>query len=300
MKLLRWWSRFWFQSVDLNPLIGVRTCLGLTLFISYLYRFKNLNLWGSEAFLSTDRSLLMLSESFRPLWSWCFWPDQWLLTVQIIFVMGLFLWTFGVGGRPLTILIWVLHMGFIHRNYALIFGADVMAGVFLFYMCGIKTPEAMKNFGLLRKLKNPIWKKESADPLSNTMFRFIQIHLGVIYAYTGFEKLRGLSWWDGTSIWSVLANTQMSQVDLTWLKVISWVIPLIAFSTVVFEIYFPLAVLSKWKKQWLLAGVLFHVGIGYIMALWSFSLVMISLYFVYLDWPSEGFRFWKASQFKTN
>lgn len=300
MRLIKWWNHFWFESVDLNPIVAARTGLGLTLFVSYLYRFKNISFWGENAFLSQDRSLLMLQESIRPIFNWSFWPDHWVMGIQIAFCLGLFLWAFGVGGRILGVSVWILHMGFIYRNYAMIFGADVIAAVFLFYFSLIRTPHAMKNFALVRNFKNLSWSKELADPLSSCMVRLIQVHLAVIYSYTGFEKLRGMSWWDGTALWSVLANSQMVWIDLTWLKHVSWVFPLMGFLTIIFEVYFPLAMLTRFRMKWLCAGVIFHLGIAYLMSLWTFSLVMLSLYFVYLDWPSDGFKFKKMSQFKTS
>lgn len=285
MKIAAFWQKFWFEPIDLMGVAWTRTFLGATLFFSYLLRFENLNLLTSEALLPREQALKLFPEIMRPAWSWTFWPDSWAMTVHVLFCLGLFLWTFGVGGRILGILIWVTHMGFIQRNYSIVFGADIMAGLFLFYLVFVETPEVIKNFSLFRKKNSsePFTDKKS-DFVSTAMVRLLQIQLAVIYAYTGFEKLKGSTWWDGTALWAVFANPQMVWMDLSFIKSISWVLPLIAFSTVVFEVYFPAAVLSqRTRSYWLFAGFLFHIGIGFLMSLWSFSLVMLSIYFLFID-----------------
>lgn len=175
-------------------------------------------------------------------------------------------------------------MGFIQRNYSIVFGADVMAAVFLFYLVLIETPPQIKNAAFLRQGMQSFAQEEKSDWISSAMIRLLQIQMAVIYAYTGFEKLKGASWWDGTALWSVFANPQMVWMDLSFIKHISWILPVIAFTTIIFEIYFPAAMLSRRVKYfWLAAGLGFHLGIGFLMSLWSFSLVMLSIYFVYLD-----------------
>ncbi len=44
---------------------------------------------------------------------------------------------------------------------------------------------------------------------------------------------------DGTALWSVMANPQMTTMDFSFLKNIPWVIPVMAYVTILFEIYFP-------------------------------------------------------------
>lgn len=284
MKYLSVWQKFWFEPTELLGVALTRTVFGITLFFTYLCRFGNINLLSTEAFLPKDQAILIFPEQMRPIFSWTFWPDTWVLPMSILFCILILIWTFGFGGRLVGVFVWIIHMGFIQRNYAIVFGADVMSAVFMFYLSMIETPSAIKNGGLLRSPKALINESLKSDFISSAMIRLLQIHLAVIYAYTGFEKLKGVTWWDGTALWSVFANPQMVWIDLTFIKSISWVIPLLAFFTIIFEIYFPAAMLSKKiKYYWLGIGVLFHIVIAFLMQLWSFSLVMISIYFLYVD-----------------
>lgn len=284
MSLLKKWNQFWFNPIDLTGVVFTRLVFGLTLFFTYIFRFENLNMLTVDALTSRENALLLYPEIMRPAFSWNFWPDSWSFFMHILFCLLILLWTFGVGGRFLGVLVWVLHMGFIQRNFSIVFGADIMAAVFLFYLIFIKTPVALKNFSIIRNPKLILDENLSTDFISSAFFRLLQIQLAVIYAYTGFEKLKGTTWWDGTALWSVLANPQMVWMDLSFVKHIAIVLPFIAFGTIIFEIYFPASMMNKKTRYpWLIAGFLFHVGIAFLMQLWSFSFVMISIYFLYIE-----------------
>ena len=124
----------------------------------------------------------------------------------------------------------------------------------------------------------------------------MQIQICVIYMYTGFEKLKGNTWWDGTALWTVFANPQFSAWNLIWLKNFPLFFAIGTFVTVIYEIYFPAMVIHrKIRPYWLMAGLFFHCAIGMTLSLMPFSFVMLSTYFLFLDrsilrrWSGLGF-----------
>jgi hypothetical protein len=188
--------------------------------------------------------------------------------------------TLGIGGRLLMWLAWIINLGFLQRNYPAHFGADVIGSLLLFYLCFTQSCERLSVLNLFTKKRS----FEDSDMLSSVMIRMLQVQIMVIYAYTGWEKLKGASWWDGTALWSVLANPQMTTMDFSFLRSIPWVIPVIGFMTIIFEVYFPPMVI--WQKSryiWLLMGVSMHLGIGIFMGLMPFATVMMSTYFLFIS-----------------
>jgi hypothetical protein len=175
---------------------------------------------------------------------------------------------------------WILDMGFIQRNYAVNFGADIIAALFLFYMSFSQSCERLSILNLFRS-KNEF---RQSDILSSLMMRMMQVQISVLYAYTGWEKLKGASWWDGTALWSVMANPQMTTMNYDFLRNFPWVIPIIAYVTIIFEVYFPTMIIwKKTRNKWLLIGVFFHSGIAIFLGLGQFALVMMSTYFLFVD-----------------
>lgn len=275
------WDQFWFQSGNLKSLGLMRLIICGNLFYMYLIRhIYNLDFFNESSFVSREMAVSVIPQFYRPNFVWFFWPDSMTSMIHAIFVFLIFLTFLGLSIRPLMLLTWILHLGFIQRNYAVLFGADLISCLFFFYLSW--TP-CCETFSLKRFIfKNiPTLKM---DLLGSVFFRMAQIHLSVIYAYTGFEKLKGMTWWDGTALWSVFANPQMVIFDMTWTRAFPIFIAVISFFTIFWEIYWPAAILSqKTRFLWLGLGVLFHCGIGFLMALWNFAIVMMAVYPLFLS-----------------
>jgi hypothetical protein len=196
----------------------------------------------------------------------------------LVALLGLL--TLGIGGRWLMWLAWVVNAGFIQRNYSVVFGADVIAALFLFYMSFSQSCERLSILNLFSKKSMTL----KSDMLSSVMIRMMQIQICVLYTYTGWEKLKGGSWWDGTALWSVMANPQMTTMDFSFLRIVPWIRPLAAYSTIIFEVYFPAMVsFKKTRAAWLGMGLMFHLGIGMFLGLGTFAATMVSTYFLFWD-----------------
>lgn len=276
------WCRFWFAYDNPLGLALMRVQIIAVMLWMYLWRhLDNLGDYGAQSMIPRDLAVSALPESLRPAFAWFFWPDSAVAGVHGLFLGLLLLILLGVGTRGAALAAWVLHMGFLQRNYAIVFGADVISAVLLFYLAFTRTEDRLSLASLWRRGAPPIARGPEA--LSSMFARLLQVQIAVIYAYTGFEKLRGASWWDGTALWTVLGNPQMVAFNLDFIRSIPLVVAVLTFLTVIFEIYWPAAVLSrKTRGPWLGAGILFHAGIGAIMSLWTFSLIMLSAYWLFV------------------
>jgi len=280
-RVLKSWDHFWFAPRKLINLALMRVLLIGTMLHLYFLRSWNIAYFTDQSFMPRALALESIEEFLRPTWAWFFWPDSMAGAVHGVYVLCLLLLFLGIGGRALALFAWVLHMGFLDRNYAALFGADVISGVFLFYLAFSDSCARLSVLNLFKK-KKPV--RLESDFLTSAMMRMMQFQICIIYAYTGFEKLKGMSWWDGTALWSVLANPQMVNMDWSFLRHIPLVIAIGSFTSVIFEIYFPAAMLNpKFRMPWLVLGLFFHLSIGLIMGLMHFSLVMISTYFLFLS-----------------
>jgi hypothetical protein len=280
-KIWKVWDYFWFSPQNLLGLALMRITLCGTMFYLYFIRMFNLHYYNDASWIPKSLALDVMPEFYKPMFLWCFWPDSMNFLVHLLLIIFLGLLTLGIGGRWLMWLTWIINAGFIQRNYAVNFGADIIAALFLFYMSFTQSCERLSFWNFLTR-KNVQIKK--SDVLSSLMIRMMQVQICVIYAYTGWEKLKGGSWWDGTALWSILANPQMTTMDYSFLRGIPWIIPILAYLTILFEIYFP--VLVSWNKtrySVLILGFLFHSGIAIFMGLWPFAAVMVSTYFLFIE-----------------
>jgi len=263
--------------------------LGLFRFLIFAVMFYiacsrqlNVDQYGPTALIPGSQALDVFSDFYKPYIKLFFWPDQLASMVHMSYIALLALATLGLSNRPLMILTWVIAQGFIQRNFSILFGADVIGTLFMFYLSFTRCNEYFSLRRLFSKKKVTFNPKSWSDQLSTMAFRLLQIQLFTIYAYTGFEKLKGSTWWDGTALWTVLVNPQFTSFDLLFLKDFPIFFAIGTFVTIIFEVYFWVMVSIKTTRPlWLMLGVLFHLMIGVLLGLMTFSIVMISTYVLF-------------------
>lgn len=291
MNAIKRIQSFLFASEQQSQLGLFRILLCGTLFYIACWRQLNIDQLGVNALIPRDMALLVFPEFYRPIIQWFFWPDAYVAYVHLGLIALLALATLGYSNRFLLIITWAIHQGILNRNYAINFGADSIGGLFLFYLSFTRACE-------FYTLKKKVILK--SDDLSSMVYRLIQFQICIIYAYTGFEKLKGNTWWDGTALWTVFANPQFSEYDLKFLSHFPWFFALGTFLTVIFEVYFAAVVWHPGLRRYgLLAGVFFHIGIGILLGLMPFSLIMISTYFLFLKKEEIENFIREVSHFKT-
>lgn len=109
--------------------------------------------------------------------------------------------------------------------------------------------------------------------------RLFQIHLSILYFFSGLGKVIGFNWWNGESIWKAinlpLAN-QDFQFDFSFLGNNPILLIIIGWTTIIIEMAYPLFI---WIKQtrtlWLFLTIALHLGIAVVLNLYFFSTMMI-------------------------
>lgn len=269
------WQEFWFEARCDARFRVFRLTICALLFFFYLNVIPDID------FLYTDRGILrssimndMLPMSGRFSLFNHLNGDAAIYALFSLMMVSLVVVALGVWPRFWAIVLYVLHLSFLHRNVTVVFGVDLISTFFLLYFCLAAVPRR----GSARK--RPEW----ALTLQSVAFRFAQIQLCIVYAYAGWEKVKGMSWWRGEAVWYALSNPQLARFDFTWAA--SWTVLLafLTYSTLIWEIYFGVLVWVRPLRYWILGfGVLFHLGIALVMNLPFFSLVMISSYPLFLD-----------------
>ncbi len=151
-----------------------------------------------------------------PLWSiWMHITDPTGMgIVQAIIILATAMFTLGLGTRVTSVLTWVGSLSYIHRDQMVMFGVDTMTNILLIYLMIGPSGAALS----LDRLIAHWWRGEMGKPPSlptprvsaNVAIRLIQLHVCIIYFIAGISKLQGGAWWNGTALWSVLANYEFA------------------------------------------------------------------------------------------
>lgn len=256
-KLWASWVSFWFVQPDLFRVAGFRFLFSMVALIMYSVRVIEFEAFFTDRGLMTAEALnFYLPNYLRPPFFLFFSNETLSLVASLVFLVLLLFLTLGLLNRFGTLLVFVLHLGFLHRNPTIMYGADLVATFWFFYLIFIQHSHY---FTIRRQVPFLKDKTPRPDVFSNIGIRLIQIQLCIIYAYTGLEKLKGITWWEGTAVWYVLENDNIVPYNLSFFQHVPGLVAIMTFSTLIFEIYFPMAIwLKPLKRVWLFLGVCLH------------------------------------------
>jgi hypothetical protein len=188
----------------------------------------------------------------------------------------------GLWTRPAAIATWALSLSFANLNSSIDNAGDTVRGIILFYLmlcpCGAV-------WSLDRVWRR--WRGTDADVLlvSPWPIRLLFLQLIFIYFCNGLYKLYGSSWRDGNSLFYVMGDFTLARFSLADLPLPLWMMRLLTWSVLIWEVSFPLLVLNRWSRLVaLLFGAGFHVGILVSMELGCFVPYTLCMYLPLLPW----------------
>lgn len=266
------WLNFWFHSNQPLAFKTFRQSFALLALLAYSVRSLDLFFYFSDdGILPLDAVQKIFSMQARTSLFFYFTSQSALVILNGLFLLSLLALFLGIWPNLAALLAYILHVSFIHRNLPQSYGFDFISTFFFFYLIAADTRASSRPNN---------WR----SGLSSVAMRLIQIQFAVIYFYAGLDKVRGPSWWSGEALWTVLANWQLARGDFSVLAQFPLVIVFLTYSTLLWEIYFPVLVWIKPLRHWvLLFGVLLHLGIALGLGLGFFGFLMIVGYLVFLE-----------------
>lgn len=287
------WREFWFKPADPTPLAVMRILFGGMLFYTHLVWGLNLEgFFGPNGWQGTDLVRAVQQDQFA--WSFWWWvPDGLRLSVHLISLGVLALYTLGAFTPATSIMAYVITVSYAYRAPLANYGLDQINGIAALYLAIGPSGAVLSVDRLWQRYRasrgRPRGEKICTVPpvaqsvRANLALRLMQVQLCVIYIFACQSKLQGESWWSGQAIWRAVSNLEYQSTDLTWLAWYPWLVNLLTHATIIWEMTF-------WALVWrpicrpvvLLIGVFIHLGIGAFMGMWTFGLAVIFLYVAFV------------------
>jgi hypothetical protein len=228
-------------------------------------------------------------------------------TVHIASLICLVLFTVGLWTRITSVLAWATVVGYWQRCQHCMFGMDTMLIIGTTYLMLGPSGSALS---LDRWLEQARERKRRGDPKyrlpveplvsAGFILRMFQIHFCFIYIASGMSKLLGPAWWSGQAVWGTVANYSFAPLNfapyresLRWLTQHRLLWELFMTSSTVFTLFVEISFaylvwLPSWRWLMVIGSIMLHLGIGVLMGLVGFSLMMITLVFSFI--PPEAVR----------
>lgn len=151
-------------------------------------------------------------------------------------------------------------------------GADFFTSMALFYCFIFPNGEyTMDNLLFKRKETNFVSLKWS--------IRLLQMHMCIIYFFSGINKGIGKNWYNGEAVWkAVSAHNYGGVVNLSEYNLPAFIYIFIGILTLIVETFYPIFVnLKKTRRVWIFLVISMHTSIMLFMGLYFFGTIMIIL-----------------------
>ena len=227
----------------------------------------------AEALLSVESHFVPRLGWFVALGEHVALREESILTVAWICLLvagcGLFL---GFFCRFSAILAWFFHLCAAESGGFVSYGVDNFMTIGLFYLILSPLPDRYSLDWRLRKAR-------PKDPqLLGFWRRVLQLHLCLIYFFSGLTKCLGSGWWDGSNIWRSLIRPPFNIIDPEILVRWNYLFPVAGIFICLLEIGYPFFIWNdKTRKIWLICICGMHFAIGVTMGMYLFALIMIIL-----------------------
>ena len=270
------WSGFWFTPSDPLPLAVIRIATGLILTWSCAVWLLDADaFFGDRGWLRPDQVWRVNDQPWQ--WSGYFVASSptMIRVVAGISLVAALLLTIGLA-TPLAAVVSFLGLVTAANRAPLnVFGLDDTLGMLLVPL--VIGPSGAR-LSVDRLLAGPGRGRGGEPSIRATIaLRLLQVHLCVVYLFSGAGKLFGASWWEGTALWGAIANDRYRTLDLRGLAGHPLVVNALTLVTLWWEVSYAALVWPRLTRRLCLAlAVLVHLGIGLAMGMMEFGLAMIA------------------------
>lgn len=183
--------------------------------------------------------------------------------IRYIYILFLVLLMFGCFTRVVSFCAIIIQLIIFKSFNELNYGYDQFLTMSLFYCLVFPV-------GRFYSVDSLIFKKKNI-PDSFNYLRIIQIHLCIVYFFAGIAKALDPDWWNGISLWR-----SMSSVYNDYLSISPYIFAVLGIGTVLLETTYALFIwVDKVRYIILSLCIAMHVGIAYLLGLYSFSAILI-------------------------
>jgi hypothetical protein len=284
------WNNFWFTPADPATLSLIRVLAGaMLLYTHFVWSFDLAGFLGADGYTPVDflreQILAPPPTEANPdpaapfsVWSIFNWiRSTWLLWTVHIFALSVFLCLLlGLFSRTASVLAFLFAVSYVNRvTPGAFFGLDKTNCMLALYLmlgpCG-----ARYSLDRLWKLRKGVAAEPAPSTSANIAVRLMQVHLCIMYLFSGLAKLEGTTWQMGTAVWWAAASFEYQSIDLTWLASWPLLVAVLTHVTLFWEVFYCCLVWNRLARPLVLwTAVAVHGGIALFLGMITFGLAMI-------------------------
>lgn len=278
-------NEWFFGGTTDNWLAALRIGLGLQLVLYCIISradWRQMFALQPGSFVTRDltEALVTLGSTLVPRVSWFISAGEFIglseatvlwVVWSVLLAAGLCL-VAGIFCRSSAIAAWFLHLCAIKSSALLSYGVDNFTSIGLFYLMLSPLPDHLALDSRWRQ-----WPPKNTQ-LQSFWQRVLQLHLCVIYFFSGLTKLLGNGWWNGESLWRALTRPPFDMVSSEVLIHGKYLFIPLGLGICLLETSYPIFIwLRRTRLIWLVGIIAMHGAIAVLMGLYLFGLIMAVL-----------------------
>jgi Vitamin K-dependent gamma-carboxylase len=289
------WNEFWFTPTSPSTLSAIRVLAGMMLLYTHLvWSFNLTGFFGENGYLpqqlvhdvnvaSNDpggpKGQEQPAERLRLSHFNYVHGAKMMWTIHIVALTVFFLLTIGLFSRVMAFLAYLFAVSYASRiTPGAYFGLDkvncMLALYLIFGPCGARY--SIDRLWRLRRGNTEVPPSSTA----NLAIRLIQVHMCIIYLFSGIAKAAGEAWMTGDASWLSFAMTEYQSrahlFNMTWMATHPWLLNFMTHATVFWELSYCALVWPALTRPWVLLMAIFvHGGIALSLGMPTFGLVML-------------------------
>ena len=305
------WNHFWFTPADPINVAVIRIITGLILLHTHLTTLPDLldfigpHAWIDSQALAELRSTPVGMENPGPdAWPggeqsiWFYIQDpRWIWAWHALFLMAVVCFTLGLFSRTASMIVWAGHLSYMQRGIVIAYGMDSVLVMLTLYLMFAPTGAELSLDRWWRRWRTPAASaghdEAQKSVAANVVLRLLQLHLCLIYLFSGLSKLAGGAWWNGTAVYAALMIPEATLFDMAWMARRDWLWLWLSnagsFATLALELGFPIFVWHRRLRPLMLAGAMaMQVGLGILLSLGAFQAAMFAALCAFF--PAQALR----------
>ncbi len=273
---------YWFGDVDVRPLSLFRIAFAALMLKEAIYHIFVAEVWYSDGGMLPSSLLMRVSPNTPTLMSGL--SETWMaIAFFVLWAIVALLLLVGWQTRVMSLLNFVLLVCVINRNELVVTGADGVMQVLAFWSLFLPLGRCYSVDARWRPLNQRL--TTYAFPV-----RMFQLQIALIYIFTTIFKLQGQTWLSGDALYMAMQIRMHTFPIAEWLlaNASTSVLRTLTYIALIIEGGFALLVFAPvfqpyLRRVGLIAGVMLHVGIGLVMNVPNFPLIMMLSYLMLFD-----------------
>src|SRR5262245_6108264 len=303
LAIARAWDNFWFQPSGTTRLEIVRIGVGSALLWQYTMASPFLFFfWGDDGWMRRETAVAMSPGPWmQSVFFYFSAPWQWI-AFHTLFLCALAAFTVGWRTSFFKWIVLVAHISYDYRDLGISYGAQSIATCLVFVLCLGPAGRAI-SLDRVRAVRAAKRKDLNAtlppytSSWANACTRLIQLHMVVLFFFSGVFKIRGEDWFGGDAVWMSFILNEFYNPVVVWIFAHQyWLVTVATYAVILTEISYAFLIWRQRTRPYMLAAaIMLHLGFAFGLSLVYFAYIMICghLSFVRQAWLVRLDAWWK-------